>query len=228
MKQRKLLLIILGILLVLAVCSFDTILQAINQPATQDIAADSATESTEDFVPLDDDWDITEPDPIDTLEPDNNFSLDENVEIDDDPWDEPDNDYSSDSTEGDSGSNLELQTSTETIDEDGYYYQKDDVALYIYTYEHLPDNYITKKEAQALGWSGGTLESIAPGMVIGGDRYGNYEGILPQKKGRKYTECDIDTLNQKRGEKRIVFSNDGLIYYTEDHYQTFELLYGEP
>ena len=114
------------------------------------------------------------------------------------------------------------------IDEDGRYTTKDDVALYIHTYGHLPGNFITKKDAQALGWPGGSLEPYAPGMCIGGSRFGNYEGLLPEADGRTYTECDIDTLGaDSRGAKRIVFSNDGLIYYTEDHYATFELLYGE-
>jgi len=115
-----------------------------------------------------------------------------------------------------------------TIAEDGTYTSKDDVALYIHTYGHLPDNFITKKEAEKLGWQGGSLEPYAPGKSIGGSRFGNYEGLLPEKDGRTYTECDIDTLGaSKRGAKRIVFSNDGLIYYTGDHYETFELLYGE-
>ena len=114
------------------------------------------------------------------------------------------------------------------IDEDGSYTGKEDVALYIHTYGHLPGNFITKKQAQDLGWEGGSLEPYAPGMCIGGSRFGNYEGILPEKEGRSYTECDIDTLGaDKRGAKRIVFSNDGLIYYTQDHYETVELLYGE-
>lgn len=114
------------------------------------------------------------------------------------------------------------------IDENGAYTTKQEVAFYIYTYGHLPSNFITKKEAESLGWSGGSLESYAPGKCIGGNRFGNYEGILPEKEGRQYTECDIDTLGaEKRGAKRIVFSNDGLIYYTEDHYETFELLYGK-
>lgn len=117
---------------------------------------------------------------------------------------------------------------TPDIEEDGTYTTKEDVARYIHTYGHLPDNFITKKQAQALGWEGGSLEPYAPGKCIGGSRFGNYEGILPEKDGRTYTECDIDTLGaSKRGAKRIVFSNDGLIYYTEDHYETFELLYGE-
>lgn len=114
------------------------------------------------------------------------------------------------------------------IKEEGSYNSKEDVSLYIYTYSHLPDNYITKKEAQALGWNGGSLEPYAPGKSIGGDRFGNREGVLPKKSGRNYTECDIDTRGKKsRGAKRIVFSNDGLIYYTEDHYESFEILYGD-
>lgn len=122
------------------------------------------------------------------------------------------------------------QTPEETpaIDEDGVYTSKEDVALYIHTYGRLPQNFISKKEAQNLGWEGGSLEPYAPGKCIGGSHFGNYEGILPEKDGRTYTECDIDTLGaEKRGAKRIVFSNDGLIYYTEDHYETFVLLYGE-
>ena len=114
------------------------------------------------------------------------------------------------------------------VDEDGTYDSAKDVALYIHTFNKLPSNYITKKEAKSLGWSGGSLEEYAPGKCIGGDRYGNYEGLLPEKKGRSYTECDIDTLGKSsRGAKRIVFSNDGLIYYTKDHYKTFTLMYGE-
>lgn len=113
------------------------------------------------------------------------------------------------------------------IDKNGYYTTKEDVALYIHTYGCLPDNFITKKEARALGWEGGGLEDYVPCMCIGGDRFGNYEGLLPED--RNYTECDIDTMGAKsRGAKRIVFSDDGLIYYTDDHYESFELLYGEP
>ena len=120
------------------------------------------------------------------------------------------------------------ETPPPAIDENGVYTSKDDVALYIHTYGHLPSNFITKKEAQALGWSSGSLEKYAPGKSIGGDHFGNFEGLLPKKKGRSYTECDIDTMGAKsRGAKRIVFSNDGLIYYTDDHYETFTLLYGE-
>lgn len=114
------------------------------------------------------------------------------------------------------------------LSEDGSYDSKEDVARYINIFGHLPKNYITKKEAQSLGWSVGSLEPYAPGCCIGGSHFGNYEGILPEADGRSYTECDIDTQGKSsRGAKRLVYSNDGLIFYTDDHYETFELLYGE-
>ena len=117
---------------------------------------------------------------------------------------------------------------TKTIDKNGTYTSKDDVALYLHTYGELPKNFITKRQAQRLGWDGGSLEPYAPGCSIGGDYFGNYEGSLPKKKGRTWHECDIDTKGKRsRGPKRIVYSTDGLIYYTGDHYGTFELLYGE-
>lgn len=120
------------------------------------------------------------------------------------------------------------EAENDLLPEDGSYTTKEEVALYLYQYGHLPGNFMTKNEARELGWDGGGLEDYAPGMCIGGDRFGNYEGILPEADGRTYKECDIDTLGaSKRGAKRIVFSNDGLIYYTEDHYESFTLLYGE-
>lgn len=121
---------------------------------------------------------------------------------------------------------FEVVEDVEQIDYDGVYTSKEDVGLYLYTYGELPSNFMTKKEARALGWSGGSLEEIAPGYCIGGDYFGNNEGLLPEGS---YHECDIDTLYSKkgRGAKRIVYSDDGRIYYTEDHYETFELLYGE-
>ena len=116
-----------------------------------------------------------------------------------------------------------------TIDEDGWYNTKDEVALYIYTYGELPDNYLTKNEARDRGWDSkkGNLWDVADGMSIGGDRYYNNDDQLPEEKGRKYYECDINYEGGFRGGERIVFSNDGLIYYTGDHYESFELLYGE-
>lgn len=111
------------------------------------------------------------------------------------------------------------------LDEDGTYNSAEDVSLYLYTYGRLPDNYITKQEARDLGWSGGSVERYAPGCAIGGDKFGNREGVLPEGT---YHECDIDTIGQSsRGAKRLVYADDGRIYYTEDHYESFELLYGE-
>jgi ribonuclease T1 len=114
-------------------------------------------------------------------------------------------------------------------DEAGTYTAKDDVALYLHTYGRLPDNFVTKPQARALGWEGGGLEQYASGKCIGGDAFGNFEGLLPEADGRTYAECDIGTLgSDSRGAKRIVYSNDGLIYYTDDHYESFTLLYGSP
>jgi hypothetical protein len=128
-----------------------------------------------------------------------------------------------------SGSDEEdtAETGKHEVTEDGTYTSKEEVALYIHLYGHLPDNYISKYDAQDLGWDSreGNLDEVAPGMSIGGDRFGNYEGQLPEKDGRKYRECDIDYEGGYRNAKRIIYSNDGLIYYTEDHYQTFEQLY---
>jgi len=111
-------------------------------------------------------------------------------------------------------------------DENGVYTSKEDVALYLHLYGRLPANFITKTKARALGWDGGSLEDYAPGMCIGGGGFGNNEGLLPEAPGISYYECDIDTLGaDSRGAKRLVWSSDGYIYYTEDHYESFELLY---
>lgn len=121
----------------------------------------------------------------------------------------------------------EESSGTIKVEEDGTYTSKEEVAVYLHTYGKLPSNYITKKEAQELGWvsSEGNLEEVAPGKSIGGDKFGNYDKMLPEEDGRTYQECDIDFDGGFRNEKRIVYSNDGLIFYTEDHYETFEQLY---
>ncbi len=146
-------------------------------------------------------------------------------------------DISSSITEEPSGSEeqspsvLPVEPSEDTedlpvLDVDGYYYSAEDVALYIHTYGRLPSNFITKKEAQKLGWTGGSVDKYKKGGAIGGDYFGNYQGLLP--KGHTYHECDINTKGKKsRGPERIIFSDDGLIYYTADHYKSFILLYGE-
>ncbi|MDD6188418.1 MAG: ribonuclease domain-containing protein [Clostridiales bacterium] len=113
------------------------------------------------------------------------------------------------------------------IDEDGWYDTPEDVAEYIHTYGRLPGNFITKSEAQELGWvsSEGNLWDVAYGMSIGGDRFGNREGLLPDAEGRRWYECDVNYSGGYRGGERIVFSSDGLVYYTADHYESFEQLY---
>lgn len=91
----------------------------------------------------------------------------------------------------------------------------------------LPDNFITKRQAQSLGWdsSYNYVSDVAPGMSIGGDRFGNYEGLLPRAEGRQYYECDCYYTQGRRSAYRVIYSNDGLVYYTEDHYQTFTQLF---
>lgn len=106
------------------------------------------------------------------------------------------------------------------------YTDKDHVAAYIHVYKTLPPNYITKGQASKLGWkTQGTLDKVAPGKSIGGDRFNNYEKVLPDKQGRVWKECDIDYVRGNRNAKRICYSNDGLIYYSATHYQKFERMY---
>ncbi len=114
-----------------------------------------------------------------------------------------------------------------SVEEDGSYTSKEEVALYIHQFGHLPDNFISKTKAREAGWdnSKGNLDEVLPGMSIGGSVFKNYEGQLPESVGRVWKECDINYQGGYRGAERIVFSNDGLVYYTGDHYETFEQLY---
>ncbi|MDO4868902.1 MAG: ribonuclease domain-containing protein [Bacillota bacterium] len=114
------------------------------------------------------------------------------------------------------------QTETAAIDEDGEYWDSEDVALYINTYCHLPDNYVTKREAGDMGWRGGNPVEQC-GKSIGGDRFSNREGLLPE--GETYYECDVNYSDSSRGPCRLVFTEEGTVYYTEDHYRSFEQLY---
>lgn len=98
-----------------------------------------------------------------------------------------------------------------------------DIADYIFAHGTLPDNFLTKSEARQLGWdsSQNYVSDVAPGYSIGGDRFGNYEGLLPDASGRKWYEADANYTAGPRGAERILYSSDGLVYYTSDHYQTF-------
>ena len=103
------------------------------------------------------------------------------------------------------------------------------IVNYLEKYGKLPENFITKKEAQALGWDSwyNYVDEVAPGKSIGGDRFGNYERQLPSKKGRTWYECDANYRGKERGAERVLFSSDGLYYYTNDHYRTFTQMYPE-
>lgn len=127
---------------------------------------------------------------------------------------------------------VESVNESEVITENASYTTKEEVALYIYTFKKLPNNFVTKKVARNAGWNNkkGNLWEVLPGKSIGGDEYKNYEKKLPQITGRKYYECDIDYNGGYRNEKRIIYADDfdesiGFIYYTEDHYKTFEKLH---
>lgn len=107
------------------------------------------------------------------------------------------------------------------------YSTPEEVALYLYVFVELPPNFLTKDEARDLGWvsSDGNLWEVTDEMSIGGDTFGNREGLLPEDGVRVYYECDVNYYGGFRGSERIVFSDDGLIYYTADHYESFEQLY---
>ena len=114
-----------------------------------------------------------------------------------------------------------------SVSEDGTYTDKDHVALYLHLYQKLPANYISKTKAKKAGWDAekGNLWDVCPGKSIGGGTFYNDDSLLPKKSGRTWKECDIDYAGGYRGAKRICYSNDGLIFYTDDHYQSFTQLY---
>lgn len=86
----------------------------------------------------------------------------------------------------------------------------------------LPERYLDKDDAEKLGWRPGVdLCRVAPGKLIGGDRFSNREGRLPAAPGRRWTEADLDYNCGRRNAKRLVFSSDRLIFVTVDHYETF-------
>ncbi len=119
-----------------------------------------------------------------------------------------------------------VQSQAAGLREDGAYTTAQEVCNYLDAYGQLPPNFITKEEAKELGWNSkaGNLREIAPDKSIGGDHYGDYEKQLPHKKGRKYFECDIEYEGGHRNAKRLIYSSDGLYFYTEDHYESFTQL----
>ena len=124
------------------------------------------------------------------------------------------------------GKSVKVSVAEYPVERNGWYSTMEEVAVYLHTYGGLPGNFLTKSEAERLGWDNrkGNLDEVAPGRSIGGNRFGNYEKALPDAKNRKWTECDINYTGGYRGGERIVFSNDGLIYYSRDHYKNFVLV----
>ena len=114
-----------------------------------------------------------------------------------------------------------------SVSKDDTYTDKDHVALYLHLYQKLPANYVSKTKAKKAGWDAekGNLWDVCPGKSIGGGTFYNDDGLLPEKSGRTWKECDIDYAGGHRGAKRICYSNDELIFYTDDHYQSFTRLY---
>lgn len=98
------------------------------------------------------------------------------------------------------------------------------VIEYLKKHKQLPDYYLTKNQARQQGWEAvkGNLCEVLPGKAIGGDYFGNREGLLPKKSGRKYFEADINYDCGRRGADRLVYSNDGLIFTSKDHYKSFQ------
>ncbi|NMP37933.1 MAG: ribonuclease [Clostridiales bacterium] len=113
------------------------------------------------------------------------------------------------------------------VTRNGTYTSRDEVAKYIKQYKTLPSNYITSARAKALGWkeAEGNLAQVAPGKSIGGDGFDDPEKLLPEKAGRTWKQCDINYTSGLRGAEYIVYSNDGLVFYTPDHYKSFTQLY---
>lgn len=98
----------------------------------------------------------------------------------------------------------------------------EEIINYIKSYKRLPDFYMSKNEARKAGWepSKGNLCSVLPGKAIGGDRFGNREKLLPQN--RQYFEADVNYNCGNRTADRVVYTTDGEVYLTTDHYKSFQ------
>lgn len=116
------------------------------------------------------------------------------------------------------------QVQVGAVQEDHAYIDAPSVAAYLRAYDHLPNNYLTKRQARDKGWvpEKGNLRDLGPMAIIGGDRFGNREKQLPDREGLRYKECDVNYNGGPRGPERLVYDNEGNIYYTQDHYRHFE------
>lgn len=117
-------------------------------------------------------------------------------------------------------------TGSSSLTEGESYLSREEVAAYIHTYGTLPPNFLTTEQAEALGWDGSSdLWAIQEGAAIGGDSYDNLAGLVPDSEGRSWKQCDVNYAGGTRGTERLVYSNDGLIYYSPDQFATFEEMY---
>ncbi|GKX59915.1 hypothetical protein SOASR031_22300 [Leminorella grimontii] len=116
-----------------------------------------------------------------------------------------------------------ISSSSQAVQDIDRLTQRQTVVNYVREHGRLPDYYITKSQARSQGWDArdGNLCSVLPGKAIGGDRFSNREKRLPQAKGRTWFEADINYRCGHRGAERLLYSDDGLIYVTIDHYQRF-------
>ena len=133
------------------------------------------------------------------------------------------NDVSSASQPAEDADTSASEAADVTVTEDGSYTGKDEVAAYLHTSGKLPSNYLTTEAATALGWDGDSdLWAVQSGAAIGGDEYANLAGLLPAADGRSWKQCDVGYNGGTRGPERLVYSSDGLIYYSPDRFTTFE------
>ena len=89
-------------------------------------------------------------------------------------------------------------------------------------FQKLPEYYITLSEAIKHGWQNGKSPAkYFPNKMIAGGIYKNQNHHLPDAPNRIWYEADINYYEGKRNRHRILWSNDGLIFVTYDHYQTF-------
>ena len=143
---------------------------------------------------------------------------------------------SSDIEKTTSSSSVATKSIYDAVEESGLYTTKDSVAAYLCKFYKLPSNYVGKNEGKSLYESktGNTFEKwnfnpwITLGVMIGGDVFynyannpDNYHSTLPEGD---YREADVDYSAKNRGTKRLVYQSDCIIYYTADHYETFNKL----
>ena len=100
--------------------------------------------------------------------------------------------------------------------------RKNGADSWIKQFDELPEYYITEAELLKLGWRRGKSPAkYAPGKMATMGIYLNGNKHLPTAPGRIWYEADINYYSGKRNRHRLLWSNDGLIFVTYDHYETF-------